>query len=325
MVVDGESLNSALLKARSESACSCQYIIIRRHSGLLVSDCLSDIKAVVASLNPILDDLHGVTLVGSTAYNMHAADSDIDLVLVSKENSLEAVCGFVFEQTIECSRPGENKSKVEYTVLTASQVEELFRLGSPFAFSLKYGNNLYDDGFLASLYSKPLQALPVRRYYLQNFFEHISSSYFNTLKTLETAKLKRSCNSRCCQLNSGCKGFGPAEMLFKLIVRMLYLTLPYRGLMPLTKNDAIDFAKAIYPKEILTAIDLAVRLSRKNSNSIVFTDYKLMKKAAVHLFREIVAILGWKNDVRRILHDAANAARGDFYRIQSSSLKNCFV
>ena len=314
----------ALMK-RPASKCSSQDLTFPHMIGLPSEDLLASIEDIYSSLSPVLADLHGVLLVGSAAYGMQTFGSDIDVVLVAKESSLEAVCGFVFDKTIETCQTEKETPQVEYTAMSSSQVEELFELASPFAFSMKYGRCLYDDGFLAALYRKPFPTLPGRNYYVQSFFEHIASQYFNTLKELEKATKKRNCTNYCCRMNPACQGLEPAEMLFKLIVRMLYLTLPARGLMPLTKNDAIDFATATYPKEILTAIHKAVHWSRKNSNSIVFTEYKLLKKAAVHLFREILTFLGPQDDVRHVLHDAASAVRGDFHRIQSSSLKNCFV
>lgn len=314
----------ALMK-RPASKCSSQDLTIRKKLGLPSDDLLATIEGIYSSLSPVFADLHSVSLVGSAAYGMQTSGSDIDVVLVAKERSLGAVCGFVFDKTIETHQTEKVKPQVEYTALSSSQVEDLFGLASPFAFSMKYGKCLYDDGFLAALYRKPFPTLPGRKYYVQSFFEHIASQYFNTLKALEKATKKRNCNGYCCKMNPECQGLGPAEMFFKLIVRMLYLTLPTHGLMPLTKKDAVDFAKEIYPKEILAAIRKAVQLSRKNSNSIIFTEYKLLKKAAVHLFREILTFLGPQNDVRHVLHDAASAVRGDFHRIQSSSLKNCFV
>jgi len=293
-------------------------------SGSILDKNCKGLFGSLAFLQPYCRMLHSIVLVGSTAYGMHAAGSDIDVVLITKEPAFELLCEFVFEKEIEDSLAGRQNSGIEFTVLTASQVEEIFSLCSPFSYSIRHGLVLHDTGYLKGLMARPCPTIPPRDYYLKVFFESIACQYFSALKKVKDETRQLDCSVDCCKGGVNCGGLDSAAILPHLVVKMLYLTLPARGLMPLTKNDAVDFAETFYPREIATGVRKAVSCMRSREK-IAYREYRLLRKTAAKLFREIVAILGCRQDVRDILKDAANATRGKYRLIENHTLRNCMA
>lgn len=281
---------------------------------------------ITHDLNLPVRALHAVILIGSTAYGMQTKGSDIDLVLIARTNRLESICDFVLASELEQNHgQRQDHARIEYTVLTAAQVEELFLLASPFAFAIRCGRVLHDDGYHAALCNKPFPSRPVKAYYTKCLYDNIARQYFSLLRKTEDEVRKNGCSPNCCHHHGSCTGLTAGADLPVVILRMLYLTLPYRGLIPLTKNDVVDFAETFYPAEITTGVTRAVTLLRKNADSISYMDYRALKKASVKLFREILSILGRCDDARTILKDAANTARGSFQFITDTPLRNCLV
>ncbi len=281
--------------------------------------------ADMAFLLPYLSHLHSIVFVGSGAQGTQTRESDLDFVVIAKEKYLEPVCGAVFDNDISLDSAGAGGGSLEVTVLTESQAEELFALASPFAFAIRYGRLLVDDGYLAAMLAKPHPGIPTREYYRKSLFEGVACQYFSGAKSLEGAVREYDCSLDCCKSGNAHCDLLPTALLPKLIFRMLYLTLPCRGLMPLCKDDVIVFAEAFYPPEVSSAVKTAARLARGKSDVMSFPVYRSLKSASVILFREILAMLDYQEDVRRIVHDAVNSVRGNFAGIENRLLKKCFV
>ena len=283
------------------------------------------VLADIAFLLPYLSDLRSIVVVGSAAQGTQTKKSDLDLVVISKKKCLEDICEAVFENDIEVSLARTGGMALEVTVLTENQVEELFAMASPFAFAIRYGTVLFDDSYLETLLCKSNPCVPIREYYTKSLFENVAYQYFSVVQQLEKEVRKKDCSSDCCDKGDSCCSFLPTTILPKLILRMLYLTLPFRGLMPLSKGDVIVFSEAFYPSEVSEAVKMAAILSRNKSEVMSFPVYRLLKAASVKLFREILAMPDYPKDVRQIVHDAARSVRGDFNGIENSQLKKCFV
>ena len=281
--------------------------------------------ADIAFLFPYLNHLHTIVVVGSAAHGTQTEESDLDFVVITKENGLENICEAVFDNDIEISLAGAGGTKLEVTVLTESQAEELFSMASPFAFAIRYGTVLFDDSYLEALLAKPNPRVPIREYYTKSLFENVACQYFNVAKQLEKAVRQKECSADCCAAENSRCSLLPAAMLPKLIFQMLYLTLPCRGLMPLSKDDVIVFAEAFYSTEVSNAVKKAATLLRSKSDVIPFHVYRSLKLASVKLFREILTILDYQQDVRQIVHDAAHSVRGNFDGIENSLLRKCLV
>lgn len=281
--------------------------------------------ADIAFLLPYLSHLHSVIVVGSAAHGTQTKESDLDFVVICKENCLEVICEAVFENAVEMSYAEAGGTKLEVSVLTENQAEELFSMASPFAFAIRFGTVLFDDSYLETLLSKSNSRVPINEYYTKSLFENVACQYFSVTKHLEKAVRQKNCTSDCCAAGDSCCSLLPATMLPKLIFRMLYLTLPFRGLMPLSKDDVIVFAEAFYPSEVSGAVKTAAILTRSKSDVMSFPVYRSLKSSSVKLFREILVMLDYPRDVRQIVHDAASSARGDFDGIENCLLKKCFV
>ena len=78
--------------------------------------------ADIAFLLPYLSHLHSVIVVGSAAHGTQTKESDLDFVVICKENCLEAICEAVFENAIEISYAGAGDTKLEVSVLDRKSV-----------------------------------------------------------------------------------------------------------------------------------------------------------------------------------------------------------
>lgn len=286
----------------------------------------ADIKALLTDLlflKPHLSMLQSVVLVGSTALGSRSDGSDIDIVLITRDQSFEFFCEYLFEKEIDAALAGLHTGRIEYTVLAESQVEKLFHLSSPFSYSIRHGLVLFDSGYLENISNTSFPAVPPREYYLTMFSEHIVSQYFSALQKAKEEIRQKQCSVSCCQAVSGCNGLTSLPTLSHLVIKMLYLTLPARGLMPLTKNDAVDFAEIFYSRDIASGITNAVSFIRSGEKSLPFFNYRTLRGTATKLFGEILAILGRQGDVTGIIRDAANLVRGNYRRIENAAWRNC--
>ncbi|MEE9523146.1 MAG: hypothetical protein V3V59_00180, partial [Thermodesulfovibrionales bacterium] len=122
-----------------------------------------------------------------------------------------------------------------------------------------------------------------------------------------------------------CAGLSQGDVLAKTVMRMLYVTLPARGCMPLSKRDVVDYSSQIYGEGILKPLNKAIEIMRYENTPIYYSDYKSLKSLAVRLFREVLSIVGMKRDVLRILKNAARLIRGDYSKIDDEALKKCVI
>jgi hypothetical protein len=95
--------------------------------------------------------------------------------------------------------------------------------------------------------------------------------------------------------------------------------------MPLSKRDALEYAEKTYGEDISEPLRKVVEMMREENGAIYYSDYKLLKPVAVKLFREILSVVGLKQDVLRILKNAARLIRGDYSKIDDEALKKCVI
>ncbi len=276
-------------------------------------------------LEPCYRSIHSIVVVGSTAYNAHTGSSDIDIVIITTTAGHTQVSEAVIEKEIEDSMSGGQDIHFEYTVLTAEQVQRLFEISSPFAHSIRHGVVVKDDGYVLLLRNRRFPLLPEKEYYTTCLHENIATPYYEMLKKLQKEMRQRGCSPTCRRKNGGCEGLQPAYMFAKLIMRMFYVTLPSRGLVPLTKADVILYAKKAYGLQGENVAEQVVSLLRDKGSSFCFDEFRVLKRFAVRLFREILSIIGFNRDVRDIIVDASRLARGDYHHIENPSMKNCVL
>ena len=97
-----------------------------------------------------------------------------------------------------------------------------------------------------------------------------------------------------CTQNGRCMGHFSGDILARVISRMLYVTLPARGLLPLCKPEAIKMAVEVYDRSSWRPVALAMNVLRKD-RAISYHEFQVMMPFARGLFRECIRICGSKN------------------------------
>jgi hypothetical protein len=275
-----------------------------REIGPAVCDCL---KSEMPFLRSIIDDLHSIVLIGSGAFDRMKADSDIDIAIIYENSGYERVADALVDKAIldHCKKGG---TKAEYTSLDAFHAEKYFRMGSPFAFALRRGVVLWDDGFLKRLESDHA-AIPGREYYLDALKNSVVCQYYGTIKWFDDEITKDHGRDGRCTRAGKCLGHTPADNLARVIMNILYVALPRHGYMPLMKKDVLRFSDAVYGRETAEVVDTVIRIKRNGTRSIALGTYMELKALAVRLFREIVSIEEITAEAGAILTDAKRAIR----------------
>lgn len=281
------------------------------------------VRSRLSFLEPCRGAIHSIAIVGSAAHASNEDGSDVDIVIISKEDGLEAVLGAVAEQEMEnaLSRPGERG--LEFTVLSPSQTEKLFKLASPFAYALCRGIVLEDDGCLAGLAARPPRA-PGRKYALTTLYQSIMVPYYGSFRALQKNAKKKGCTAGCCaDRGAECGGIGSTDMPATVIMRMLYVTLPLRSRMPLAKEDVIAFTEKVYGTGSAEAVRKAVSLTRNSARRITYAEYQQFKRLAGMLYREILGAVGIDRSVSSMLRDGASMMQGNYGALKDRDLRRC--
>ena len=309
---------------RGEVAEEKPPLIINRRANRLSEEIKRELDNELAFLKPHLQGIHGIVVIGSAAYNLNESTSDIDIVIITRADSFDRIRDVVFEHEIDISLKAEGMKK-EFIVLGPEYTEELFRLSSPFSFSIRYSRVLWDDGYLAGIMKRYQASPPMPAYYFKTFYEYIAVQYYGSLTKLERDVKEKGCSISCCDDRKDCEGHKSAEMFLKVILRMLYITLPAHGYIPLTKRDLVSYVERIYGRDWADTIEEIINLSRLSHQTIYYDQYLRFKPVATALFRETLEILGRKAEVIRVLRDAANMVRGNYNKIQDRAFKECVL
>lgn len=292
---------------------------IEIHAGVLAPAARREIEKLVAFLDPVDQFIHSLVVVGSAAYGCRRPNSDIDLVVIATSRGHEKVCEVVFEKELEESLAG-GKAECEWTVLSSGETERLFQQSSPFACAIRHGAVLRDDGYLMLLRCRRYPQRPAREYYRACLAEKILTPYYATLGVLHRRDRK---GPAADPLNDA--GLFPAEMLARLVIQMLYLTLPARGLVPLTKSDLAGYVQRAYGAKAAKTTDLIISLVSGNQPLTDVGHYQGLRRFAVQLFREILRLAGIDHEIKSLLADGARLFRRTYILIQNRAMKNCVV
>jgi predicted nucleotidyltransferase len=284
----------------------------------------AEVRAQLSAVEGLRNSLHSIVVVGSAAHGTRGPGSDIDVVLICTDRGYEAVQSALCEREIADALAGRDRT-AEFTVLGPADARRLFKLASPFAFALRYGRVLEDDGFLRSLTAASSPAAPGKRYGLTALYEQIVVPYYGSFRELQASARSRGCSSNCCRSRADCPGLASTDMPAKVILRMLYVTLPSRGYMPLTKGDVITFTGRAYGAENAAIVEQAVSRSRTGTSAFSYAEYEAIKRLAGMLFREILGIVGSTAAVRRVLADGARIMQGDFGQVKDRKLRACVL
>lgn len=277
-------------------------IIPAREPGYAIRDILDSEMPFLLS---IIDDLHSMVLVGSGAFDQLEAGSDTDIVIIPENDRYEKVADALLDRAIQVHYK-KGMMNVEYTPLDISQTERHFRTGSPFAFALRQGIVLWDDGLLKRLVCDN-GSVPHSRYYLDAFRDSVVFQYFGTLNWFDVeVNRDHGLNGRCSRAGR-CLGHSPADNLARVIMNMLYVTLPLNGHMPLMKKDVLTFSAVVYGRRIAEIVGNVIRIKRHGTRSIDFDTYADLKALAARLFEEILSMEEIRDEAGVILKEAQRA------------------
>ena len=290
--------------------------------GGMAADIEADVRSRITFLDGLRGSLRSIVVVGSAAHGWLDERSDRDVVLICRKEDLAAVQNALFEQELSDGML-RRECRMEYTLLQQSDACRLFRQASPFAYALRYGAVLHDDGFLRGLLAGSSSPAPGRKYCFSALYENILVPYYGSFRAAERDARAKGCTADCCGGRPDCPGLLPADMPATVIMRMLYVTLPVRGYIPLSKRDVILFVRRVYGTESTEIAERAASLSRNGGEPYRYDDHVRFRRLAGSLFREILSIVGSTGAVRGLLADAASIVQGRYGQVKDPALRAC--
>ena len=175
---------------------------------LLTADKTTLIKQVLSFLEEHREKIHSVILVGSTVFGFDEEGSDIDIVVICKEDNYEEVSNILHKRMM-----GE-EFKVQYSIYKPTHVERIFTIGSPFANSIRNGVVLKDDGYLKGLLTnKEFPLKPTRTYYLEAFKDIVALRYYFPIIDIERQIREDHGPEGICTKTGKCQGHAPGDIL----------------------------------------------------------------------------------------------------------------
>jgi len=266
---------------------------------------VESIESLIPSLEEHKDKIRSLVQIGSTVFGLNEKGSDIDVVVICTDEGYKPVNRVLYERMTE-------NFKFQYSVYKPSRIERIFMTGSPFANSIRHGVVLKDDGFLKGLIeNKEFPLKPTQEYYLDALNTLVYLRYYAPIMDIEKEIREDHGPKGMCIKSGECQGHSPGDLLATGLFRMLYITLPYRGCMPLSKADVVRFAGEVYGKRAVGVLNKCVEILRNDRWGVTIDEYILLKPFAVELFRECLRIVDARNngDMLKTLRDAAGTAR----------------
>jgi predicted nucleotidyltransferase len=241
--------------------------------------------------------IHSLVLFGSYAIGRAEGTSDLDLLVILNHGHMareikRSLFDVGFDLATRSSETGT--AELQLVAFDEEEIEHLFRLATPLAHALREGIIIWDDGFFNSLLSKRYPKWPTREAAEEALVHWIIPQYSLCAIDLKREILKDHGPGGICRERKECVGHFKGDILARVISRMLYVTLPELGLLPLTKHDLREMAVKIYGKEWERTIALALQVLRED-RSIDDTEFRIMFPFARKLFRECVKVCGRKN------------------------------
>ena len=268
-----------------------------KHLGPDSPQSLAAMQAAKEFLEPYRRWIHSLVLFGSYAMGRAEGDSDLDLVVILKHGHMaRQIRRSLFDVGLDLGT-GSNETgaaELQLVAFDEEEIEHLFKLAAPLAHALREGIVIWDDGFFNSLLSKRYPRWPTKEAAEQALVHWIIPQYFLCAIDLKGEILKDHGPGGICRERKECVGHFKGDILARVISRMLYVTLPESGLLPLTKHDLGEMAVKVYGKERERTIALALQVLRED-RCIDDTEFRIMFPFARKLFRECVEVCGRKN------------------------------
>ncbi|MDL1962228.1 MAG: nucleotidyltransferase domain-containing protein [Deltaproteobacteria bacterium] len=241
--------------------------------------------------------VHSLVLFGSYALGQVASRSDVDfLVLLKRGDKVRRIRSVLFDFKLNLGSDYEGKAPVEIQIVDFDEkgIEHVFELSTPLAHAVRHGVVIRDDGWFKTLLSRPYPKWPTKEAALEAFTRWIVWQYYRCAVDLKREMLADHGPDGLCTKNGKCMGHFSGDILARVISRMLYVTLPERGFLPLCKPEAVAMALEVYGRDVCRPVALAMDVLRKD-RAITYQEFRVMFPFARSLFRECIRICGPKN------------------------------
>ena len=241
--------------------------------------------------------IHSLILFGSFALGQARRHSDIDfLVLLKKGEQVRKIKRFLFDFNLSNRINKESKGPVEIQIVSfdQKQIEYLFELSMPLIHAGRHGVVIWDDGWFKTLLSRPYPKWPTREGAVEAFTRWIVWMYFRCAINLKREMLRDHGSEGLCTKAGKCMGHFSGDILARVISRMLYVTLPARGFLPLSKPEAIKMTIEAYGRKACRPVALAMNVLRKE-RGISYHEFQVLFPLARSLYRECFRICGSRN------------------------------
>ena len=272
---------------------------------MAVVETIEDVKKqILATLAPYLDGVHSVVLIGSWAHGEQEEGSDVDVVVICKQEAYKRVSQAIWNLRMSTI---DEQPHFAYDVCDQKRIREPFTLGSPYANAIRHGLVLIDDGFFRLLVHNPEYPLsPGMAYYAHAFREFILPRFLDFVIRLDRQIREDHGPGGICA-EGECLSHTEGDILAMLISRMLYITLPSRGYLPLSKKQLVDYSLKVYGAGIRAPLTKAVEIVRED-RAIDYDEYRVLRPVARKLLREVVSLLD-KQTCRQIFDEARGITR----------------
>jgi predicted nucleotidyltransferase len=259
--------------------------------------CLTALQEVRLFLDPYRRSIHSLVLFGSFAQGRAGKGSDVDLLVAFKKGRRArkvSFRAFHFQLEMEGRRDEPDEAHIQLVDFDEDQLEETFRLSTPLAHAFRHGVIVWDDGYFHSLLLRSFPRWPTREAAVQAFTRWIVFQYFHSTIDLKREIRRDHLPEGVCSGEEGCFGHFSGDILARVISRMLYVTLPERGMLPLGKTDLPAMTRQAYGNIDEEVTNLALEVLRKD-RAITADEFRQMLPFARRLFKECIHICGHNN------------------------------
>ena len=228
----------------------------------------------------------------------------MDVVVICKQEAYKRVSQAMWNLRMSTIH---GQPHFAYDVCNQERIRGPFTLGSPYANAIRNGLVLIDDGFFRLLVHHPEYPLsPGMAYYAHAFRRFILPRFLDFVIRLDRQIREDHGPGGICA-EGECLSHTEGDILAMLISRMLYITLPSRGYLPLSKKQLVDYSLKVYGAGIRAPLTKAVEIVRED-RAIDYDEYRVLRPVARKLLREVVSLLD-KQTCRQIFDEARGITR----------------
>jgi predicted nucleotidyltransferase len=255
------------------------------------------IREIKAFLDSYRQLIHSLVLFGSYALGNATPHSDIDfLVLLKPGEETRRIRRILFGFKMTLENENERQAPVEMQIVDfdEQEIQVIFELSTPLAHAVRHGVVIQDDGWFKRLLLRVYPMWPTKEAAVVAFTRWIVWQYYRCIIDLKREIAEDHGPEGICTRTGKCIGHFSGDILARVISRMLYVTLPERGLLPLCKSEAARMALDTYGRSARRPVELAIHILR-DDRAITSDEFKVMMPFARGLFRECLRICGPKD------------------------------